>query len=586
MAGYGLVPSNYDTLKKLRESKTATLKPCKYLKPTTKLRYYQVIGAANLLLLNRMILADSAGLGKTVQLIAAYCFLLEKDPTLKLLIICPKSAVDQWAEEFEKFTTGISVHIMSNEYGKIKGSDKYDHVDVLKKKGIPFEKSKWFEARKIQYTTINANVLITNWHAVQDDYPFLASNRTDNFILALDEVQEIKNRKTDTHFGADYIAQKAVRVYGLSATIIKNKLEEAYNIFRVVVPGLFGSRAKFNKNYLKLKKQRIKRGKRLFFFNKIIGYKNLKEFRQTIDPYFLIRKTKDVASELPTIIAKKIMVEMTDAQRKLYVYALSGDLYRDRVKDRYFQYKTLFDAQLTHSEKEYAMLEKFCKNYQDSLTVEGAQKNKIARLAFCQLVANGPQWLNAKEVGDSSKEEEFRRIFDQELRAEKTIVFTRFKSGIPRLESILNDLEIKSTKITGDVTGKDRKTARLQFQEKEDTPVIFITFAGSAALNLQAANIILFYDTPWSYGDLYQTIGRAQRIGSIYQHIHVIHMVSQNSIDEHVIEVLEGKKDLISNVMGDIAEGAIEFKPDETLFKEEEESTINALFNSVFKKIV
>jgi SNF2 family DNA or RNA helicase len=65
----------------------------------------------------------------------------------------------------------------------------------------------------------------------------------------------------------------------------------------------------------------------------------------------------------------------------------------------------------------------------------------------------------------------------------------------------------------------------------------------------------------------------------------VIHMLTKGSIDEHVIEILESKKDLITNVIGDIAEGAIEFKPDEALFKEDE-SVVDALFSSVFSKAV
>ena len=117
----------------------------------------------------------------------------------------------------------------------------------------------------------------------------------------------------------------------------------------------------------------------------------------------------------------------------------------------------------------------------------------------------------------------------------------------------------------------------------QDYKVIFITAAGSAAINLQAAGVVLYYDTPWSYGDLYQSIGRAQRIGSIREHILILHMINKKTIDEHVIEVLEKKKHLIYQVIGDIAEGAIDFK-DDILFGDEEGS-IDILFNSVFKKV-
>ena len=579
--GFASTPSNYGFLQKARQSKNVALKPCKYVKESTKLRNYQAIGCVHLLSLNRMILGDSPGLGKTPQGIVSYSYLLQANPALKLLVITPKSARNQWAEEIDKFTQGISVHILTNEYGK--AGNRYAPINVLKAEGVPYKIIRGFDARKIQYDTVTASVLITSYFSVQEDYTFLIQNRSPSYVVMFDEAQEFKNHKTKTWFGANEIAKNATRVYGLSATIIKNRLEEAYNIFNVVVPGLFGGRNKFLQEFTIRKKMTIFRKGKKQRFNKIVGYQNLIKFKELIDPFFLIRKTREVAAELPKLISKRVLLEMSDRQDALYKEALSGDLYRRLARARYFSFKEKFDSSSEHTDKDYEMMESLQFKYDESLTTEGLQKNKIAGLAYCQMISNGPGWLG--EDGESSKEQEFERIFEQELAHEKVIVFTRFKSGIPRLEKILDKLELKHVKITGDVDDEGRKAARLAFQDPaNDTDIIFITYAGSAALNLQAANIILFYDTPWSYGDLYQTIGRAQRIGSLFEHIHLIHFINSKTIDEHVIKILEGKKDLINNVMGDIAEGAIDFKEDEMLLKDDE-SSIDALYASVFGQV-
>ncbi len=118
---------------------------------------------------------------------------------------------------------------------------------------------------------------------------------------------------------------------------------------------------------------------------------------------------------------------------------------------------------------------------------------------------------------------------------------------------------INHVKITGDCDDRERKRARISFQEDPDCKVIFITSAGSAALNLQSASVLIFYDTPWSYGDLVQTIGRAQRIGSLQEHILIIHMVNKGTIDEHVLKRVTSKKDLSDSIIGDTAEGALDF---------------------------
>ncbi len=415
---------------------------------------------------------------------------------------------------------------------------------------------------------------------VEGNHNYFANN------ILVSNCQEFKNMKTKTWFGASELSSAAKYCYGMSATIIKNRLEEAYYIYRVVVPGLFPGKIKFFAEYTVRKKMtrwqgpRGKKGNKRYF-NKIVGYKNLDQFKNTIDPFFLIRRTRDVADELPRLISRKLLLEMSDAQEQLYRKALSGELYRKLIKEKYFKFEQYASSKEELTEKEEQIYEQLKIKYEESLTKEGLEKNKIAALSYCQLVSNGPGWLG--EDGESSKELEFRRLFEQELSDEKVIVFTRFKSGIKRLSAILNDLGLKYVQITGDNSIDERRDARKQFQDMDkDCNVIFITQAGSAAINLQAAGVILYYDTPWSYGDLYQSIGRAQRIGSIREHILLLHMVNVKTIDEHVLGILDSKKDLINQIVGDIAEGALAFKDDEIIFGDEE-SSVNALFNSVFK---
>lgn len=411
---------------------------------------------------------------------------------------------------------------------------------------------------------------------VEDNHNYFVDN------TLVSNCQEFKNVKTSTWFGADKISSSAKYCYGLSATVIKNRLDEAYYIYQVIVPGIFPGKNKFFSEYTIRKKmvlkRRGKRGKNLYF-NKVTGYKNLKQFRDVIDPYFLGRKTQDVAKELPQLISRKLYLDLTDAQKQLYARALNGDLYRQLIKERYFKYKDIIDSKEQLTEKELKIYEQLFNRYEESLTEEGLRKNKIAALSYCQLISNGPGWLN--EEGNSSKETEFFRLFDQELTYEKVIVYTRFKSGIKRLSMILKYLKIKHVQITGDDSTKERHIAQKRFQDlDQDYSVIFITQAGSAAINLQAANVILYYDTPWSYGDLYQSIGRAQRIGSIRENILLLHMVNKDTIDEHVLNILDKKKNLIGDVIGDVAEGALEFEKDSILDIEENE--ITELYNSIF----
>ena len=528
------VPSIYPKLVELRKSKDAAFKPNKFLKETTKLRYYQVVGSLHMLLLERMVLGDATGIGKTLQVIATYSFLLDKDPGLKLLVVCQKSALDQWAEEFDKFTTGISVRVLRNELGNLKS----------------------YEARKAQYGMFKENVLVMNYSPLLEEYESVKVALGGNYMVIFDECVAFKNRKTQTHFACKYIADNARRAYGLSATIIKNGLEEVYCIYEVVVPGLFGRITKFKETYCVQKLLKLHQNGKDRYIPKIIGYKNLPQFKQVIDPYFLIRRKEEVASELPKLISKKVLLEMLPEQKDLYRQALVGILYEERLKQDFFQ---VYD-QVRLGATDPKILKKYedLKNkYDKFLTTDGKKRGKLAALTYCQMISNGPALVN--QPGDSSKEEEFLRLMKEELLTEKVILFTRFKSGIPRLEVICERNGIKFTKITGDCDDHERQKARQQFMADPTCNLIFITTAGSASLNLQAAGAIIFYDTPWSYGDLVQTIGRAQRIGSIQDHILVIHFVNKGTIDVRVINKVSDKKDLSDQVLGETATGALDF---------------------------
>jgi len=470
----------------------------------------------------------------TLQTIAAYSFLLDRDPSLKLLVVCQKSALYQWAEEFDKFTEGISVRVIAEKFNKLKG----------------------YPARKAQYELFKENVLIMNYNPVLDEYEHIKYTLGTNYMIVLDECVAFKNRKTKTHFACKFLADAGQRVYGLSATIIKNGLEEVFGIYDVIVPGLFGKITKFQNTYCVQEMMKLRIGGKDRKIPKTVGYKNLAQFKTTLDPYFLIRKKEDVASELPKLISRKVVLEMLPEQKELYRQAVAGIVYEEKVKQEYYEICDKI-RNGDREEKTVKQFETLKEKYEKFLTPEGKKRGKLAALTYCQMISNGPALI--RQPGDSSKEEEFLRLMTEELVTEKVILFTRFKSGIPSLEIICERNHIKYTKITGDQDNDERTKARISFQTDPSCSLIFITTAGSASLNLQAASVIIFYDTPWSYGDLVQTIGRAQRIGSLQEHVLIIHMVNRGTIDVRVLSKVSGKKELSDEILGDTAQGALDF---------------------------
>jgi len=106
-----------ERLAEIRARKDLSVKKTAHLKGTftgfdgvehpLALRYYQIQGLLHLIVMRRFVLGDDTGLGKTLEAIAALCYIWEREPNRKVVILTTKSAARQWVGEFKKFTTGV-----------------------------------------------------------------------------------------------------------------------------------------------------------------------------------------------------------------------------------------------------------------------------------------------------------------------------------------------------------------------------------------------------------------------------------------------------------------------------------------------
>jgi len=571
-------PTNLPDIEKIRKSKVVTLNPSPYVKETTKLRPYQTVGTLNFLLLKYFILGDDPGLGKTIQALVAYAIAKQYNPNLQLIVFTIKSAKGQWAGEVDKFLQGISCHVLSSAYKPLSGGKK-----LL---GLAARKSQYEEHK-------GTDILITGYYPLKTEPRLLRSSRGEDLMVVFDECQMLKNNKSKTHVGAECLIEDAKHIYGLTATPIKNRLTEFYYIYKIIMPKLMPKITHFKEQFCVevLKDIPMKGGNRKV--KEVVDYKNLDKFSEVIAPYFFRRSADEVGGELPEIISKKVLFDMSPSQKELYKQTVAGLVSQKRIKQKYFEFKEKVEQlEVEGGEVPTKMLSTFTKleeKYQEILKGTFLKNNKNAALAFCQLAANGPQWLGPEEQGTSAKEDALEELLEGDFSGQKVIVYSRYQSGVHRLEAICNRLGIKSTRVTGAEKDKERTEAMRVFQDKESgVDVIFITDAGSAAINLQVSGILVLFDSPWTWGDIVQVIGRARRLNSEHANVLVYHMVAKNTIDERVLEVLRGKKSLVNKAVGKQANGILDFGEQEDkkpqIVKEDLRSEVDILFEEVFRE--
>jgi superfamily II DNA/RNA helicase len=86
-----------------------------------------------------------------------------------------------------------------------------------------------------------------------------------------------------------------------------------------------------------------------------------------------------------------------------------------------------------------------------------------------------------------------------------------------------------------------------RFRKDPDCRVFLSTDAGGVGLNLQAASAVVNFEPPWNPARLEQRIGRVHRLGQTHP-VQVVHLLTEQSIEERVWETLKLKKALFTGL--------------------------------------
>jgi SNF2 family DNA or RNA helicase len=234
-------------------------------------------------------LADDMGLGKTIQAITFISSLsLSSKQPIRLLIVIPKTLIQNWIAEFRKFGEGINVNVY---HGASRDSSL-----------LEFE--------------YNGGVLLTTYNTLLNDLDIISAYSFD--CMFLDEAQNIKNYRAKTYQAAVKIVAKSKFI--LSGTPFENNISELWALMELINPGCLGNRAAFIKKFGDITENND----------------NLKRLNTIIKPFVLRRMKKDVLKELPDKTELTLMCDMEDAQLELYDSVLKSIKYEiERMPDRF-----------------------------------------------------------------------------------------------------------------------------------------------------------------------------------------------------------------------------------------------------------
>jgi len=239
-----------------------------------ELRPYQIEGFHFLAYLtaNRFggILADDMGLGKTLQTLTWLAWLRgEPDTCTKpVLVVCPKSVMDTWRGEAERFTP----HLRVRQWQGTDGSG-------------------------LAKAASETDLLVMNYAQLRGLGDALANVEWQAAIL--DEGQYIKNPQSQTAQVAR--ALKAEYRLALSGTPIENRLLDLWSLMAFAMPGVLGNRAQFVKRFDQPDDLLAKR-----------------RLSARVRPFLLRRTKNQVARDLPDRVEEDLYCELEGMQKTLY----------------------------------------------------------------------------------------------------------------------------------------------------------------------------------------------------------------------------------------------------------------------------
>jgi SNF2 family DNA or RNA helicase len=482
---------------------------------------YQHKGAAFLYAVKRGLLGDCTGSGKTPTSLLSMCLVQSRNiPKPKILIVTVNSCVLQWKYEVKRFTRGFRPVVLTAEF-------------------TPWNR------REIALSLKPMDVCITNYSLMRNDTSREAVGARKGYrgwlesagfdIVIFDEAAIFKNYTTAVFKAAKKIADRAQYVWALTAYAMSNNPLEVFGIYSVVKPNLFGvtyvdkllvehnflGATKFRCLYTKQKEIRTARGGSLMVY---AGGKNLGMLKDKISPVYLGRNYSDLGAELPELIEKKVVLQLGVNQKKAYAAVerkLLGTVAFQRI---------MGEVKVTQMD---------------------TPQNILVQMLHLQRLTNGLKFFDPRilsKYDENPKLDEICRLLDNEFSGEKVVIYSKFRTYIDILEKALK--EYKPVRITGTEDQAIREFNKLKFLKEPDCRVMLMTRAGGMGLNLQSARAIFLVDAPFSFGELGQAVGRIRRIGSSHESVIVCYFVAEDTFDEHVLDVLRGKKQTIEAVFG------------------------------------
>jgi len=488
---------------------------------------HQRAGVKFLATAKRALLADEPGLGKTAQAIRAIKVLQEQgEVVFPALVVCPNTLKKNWQREFAKWWPE----------GKI-------NVQVIK--GTATQRRKQFEE--------NADVYVINWESLRShsrlapfgsvalarckscgghddrvtearcDVHIRELNNIDFKVVVADEMHRSKDPKSKQTRALWAATGDAQIRFALTGTPMANNVLDLWSILHWLSPEEWPSKTRWIDRMVDTMLN-------AFGGMMVLGVKPTMEaeFHATINPRMRRMLKARVLPWLPEMMFERRDVEMSAKQGKAY-----KDMRENMIAELESGDVLVASSVLTQTTRLTQLASAFAEMVVDEVTGE---IRPILSEPSCKVDA----------VMDDIKEGDFGD--------DSVAVCAVSRQLIELLSARLTKEGIAHGLITGAQSEDERQKSIDDFQAGKTKWILFTAAAGGVGVTLTTARRLVMLQRPWSLVDHKQALDRIHRIGSeIHDSVIIMDYVTEGTIEERVLQVLETKADNFDQIVKDKA---------------------------------
>ena len=595
----------------------------------------------------RILIADSVGVGKTIEAGLIIKELQARSELENVIIICPKPLVTErkWELEMKRFdeefvpVTGPELHQIISDTDRDgewpvrfnKSIVPYSILDSRTYNGDTGKKSKFFGLKNLDPAPHFDLVIIDEAHHIRNG--------------------SIEKEKAFEYKCVKYFCDHADAVVMLTATPLQTRDDDLFTLLNVLRPDVVFDKPTFNlmarpNVHISAASSLIRRAGKNW---QELAARELKGVLETQWGENVVAANPTYASMLQTLQQEKITREeriklISDAES---LHSFNSMLNRTRRKDiQDFCIRRPFTLAVEFTPAQQALHDELLRFEQNALmqlhgdarlipfmmsTIKRQAASCIFGLAphirdlikrrFVQLDEDSDSEMsgfefsgtgagaleelaqNLLQMAESLPEEDPK--FDQMMTVirekqtatnNKIIIFSTFRFTLGYLKKKLLKAGFRVDQVDGSVKDAVRQDLRARFELPKTDPealdILLFTEVGSEGLDYQFCDMMINYDLPWNPMRIEQRIGRIDRRGQKSEAVNIYNVITNGTVDADIyyrclmrIGIFESSIGECEEILGEIADQIDQIVVDSTLTEEERNIKLEQMADNEVRKI-